>query len=84
MRQLPILCPIGVEKTLPANELTLKKDDIFLLSSMGFLCLFIWLSEFTPTCVSVVFVYVELQKKKKMNNNNNSHLSDDSFCWLFP
>lgn len=30
INKLPIRCPIGVENTLPANELTLKNDDIFL------------------------------------------------------
>lgn len=28
MNKLPILCPTGVENTLPASELTLKKDVI--------------------------------------------------------
>lgn len=29
MNILPMRCPTGVENTLPANELTLKKDDMF-------------------------------------------------------
>lgn len=33
---IPILSPTGVEKTLPANELTLKNDDIFFSFAIHF------------------------------------------------
>lgn len=58
IKKLPILCPTGVEKTLPANELTLKKDDIFLLSSVGFFVV-VSIYIYKPVCICV-----ELQKQK--------------------
>lgn len=72
MNKLPMRCPTGVENTLPANELTLKKDDMF--SSCPCFC---WASR----CWYLFFgLFVE--RTVKLNKKYTS-LGLKSYKWIW-